>query len=199
MELLCPECLNQLESSGNSMVRCPTHGGQYQALYVRADGYPLDSREAEGTGSPCIIHPSASASTKCMGCAADICSTCTFSFPGVLRLCPDCATKPPEGPNATQKTLLYTSYGFALWTTLGIVALFSGIFAPLIDDPEQMPIFLLVFQYLIFSPALIGPALAIGATEKNSSTTPAIWISIVWNSLLAMVLVLLEIAGRMME
>lgn len=149
-------------------------------------------------GQMCANHTSAPARCTCCSCGAPICETCTFTFPGNVFVCPGCAVKPRTAVSAGRKKMLIWSYALAIWCTLGLAVLLSGALAPFVETPEADAMFGVIFALLIFLPGLIGLGLSFSTREKNLPNPGAVWGAIVWNSIIAAILLLLTIIGNFM-
>jgi hypothetical protein len=99
MEMLCPECLGTLVSSDGQSARCTVHGGEYKILFQRNRPPVITKPPAMMTSAAagmCVNHPDLRAAFLCAACGAEICSLCGFSRTDGSRVCPRCASTPPE-------------------------------------------------------------------------------------------------------
>jgi hypothetical protein len=98
MNMLCPECLRELQALPGGKVRCPSQGTEFRVLFARgsvpyaappavtAPGVAAAGFAADGE-AVCRFHPSVPAVCRCGHCGAAICETCRFGG----DLCPQCA------------------------------------------------------------------------------------------------------------
>lgn len=126
-----------------------------------------------------------------------MCSTCDFVLPDNVHICPACAAAPRTELSRKRKNLVIISFVLAAWATLGMVALFAGVFATQSREAEQLIGFVLIL--FVLGPAATGLGLAISARERRLPNPPAIAIAIVWNALLVASFLLLCIIGIMRQ
>jgi hypothetical protein len=96
MDLLCPQCLVPMESTGQT-ARCATHSGEYQILFARTPS----ALPAAGAPEPpiiqdqpvCAYHASVPAVVICQQCSSLICATCGIPQLDGSHLCPNCASQ----------------------------------------------------------------------------------------------------------
>ena len=133
-------------------------------------------------GVPCGNHPEMSASVRCVECSTPICSTCDFSFPGGVHLCPKCATSVSEHLGPKRKTGVVWSYILAgaatLFLALMSFALFAGEYGP---GNETAPFVLGGFAAII---ALIGALLSFSRMDNRLGNPPMIIGAAIWNSII---------------
>lgn len=198
MELICPECLGALAIQNGDKVRCTVHGGQYQVLYLRqAVPPPLPAQAmgndadmlAVGALGTCRQHASA-AVVRCAKCETPVCATCAFPQPDARSLCPDCATTVGSKMSSGRKRLLIWSYGLAIWSTLVLVALISGVLADAVRDE----IGAIIGSIMLIS-VLLGTALSFASLERRLSNPVSVWASLIWNSVLLTICLLLAVVG----
>jgi hypothetical protein len=106
-DMLCPECLNVLETTDGTRARCGIHG-EFEILFTRAAAPPQQTAAAAHAGAAsgavaaegkCVRHPQVAARYACRNCGALVCMTCVFPGPDGTQLCPECATgKKPHRP-----------------------------------------------------------------------------------------------------
>lgn len=265
MDLLCPECMGALVSSGGDSMRCSIHGGQYRVLFLREphavasasaaipvgeneacanhpnvaaetrcsacgaaicnlcavaqpDGsqfcascfthratartpsaalLPVYRPPAVASGTKCRTHSEVDAVQRCVRCSAPVCSTCDFVFPGNVHLCPQCAASPQKTVTGTRKKTLVFSYILAAWCSVGLVLLFSGVFARMMRTSEDVEMIGIVIWIGIMIPSLIGTGLSVGSMDKRLGNSTAVWIATIWNAIILGVLILLIILGNM--
>ena len=168
-------------------------GSQWCPACVRA---PKPSETAAVAGRRCVAHPNVPAVRCCKACGAPMCATCDFELPGGVHVCPQCATSPRRaGLSGKRKAHLVWSYVLAVWSTIGVVALFSGALAGAVQTEEELQVLGIVIYLLIFVPSLIGTALGFAAFDRRLGTPTAVWVAAIWNSIILAGLMLLTIIG----
>lgn len=146
-------------------------------------------------GICCTRHPQVQAVHYCKSCRKPVCSTCDFALAGGVHVCPDCATKSNRELSATRKTTLGWSFALAVWCTVGVALLLSGVFAEAAMNRESAEVFGFVVSLLVFMPALIGTGLSLGTLDRRLANPPMVWVAIVWNISVLAVLLLLTLIG----
>jgi hypothetical protein len=209
MDLICPECMGAMATIDGENARCTVHGGTYKILYTREQfqsgstggidppAYIAGGAGVPSTGVMCHLHPQVQAVHSCHECHVPICATCDFAYPGGIHLCPACASKPQSKIGPRRRKTLIWSYVMAVWVTFCTAVLFSGVLRGMIhsqEDTEALGYVMILFVYI---PSLVGTGTAFGSKDRRLGNPPVIWISIIWNSLLLAILLLLMIVGLM--
>lgn len=146
-------------------------------------------------GVKCINHAAVEASHLCRYCKAGICETCTFSFPGELHLCPACATKQPAAMTEKRRFYLIWSYVGALVTTVAIAFSLTGVqYAGSQTQSERESIDTLIGGLWIAG-IMVGLVCGSLARPRGSPSPGAVRGALVWNWVLAGILLLLIIVG----
>ncbi len=147
----------------------------------------------------CSRHPNSAAIQQCKLCGAYMCATCDFALPGDVHICPTCAAKPRGELSPRRKKLVYFAMALAAWSTLGMAALFGGVFAHMArrkEDQEALGMVLIVF---VLAPAIAGLGMAVSARDRRLANPMSITIAIIWNAILAASFLLLSLVGIMMK
>ena len=216
MNLICPECLGALVTEDGKTARCPTHGGQFEILFLRdvpaqsaivpptvvAAGF--ESAAAVPPATPpaiatmhCVQHPSVPATQQCTSCGAYMCNTCDFALEGGIHLCPACATKPRTGMSSKRKQAMIWSYVCGASATLAFFLVLMSAAARRAQthlDQQAAGMLLLMF---VFVPAAVGVGLGMGSIDRRLSNPVSLWIATLWNGLILAVFVLMGIIGAM--
>ncbi len=208
MEPLCPECMGPLSVDESGTARCSIHGGTYRILFLKervplaappvlADavaGAPV-AGPAHFQGMTCVQHPTVPATAKCQLCGAYMCPTCDFVLPGDAHFCPSCATNPQ--PTLSPKRRRARAWAFALagWSTLGMVAIFTGAFARAAGDRETAGLIGTLMLFGILVPSIVGMSLAIGARDRRWPNPMSLTAAIIWNAVIVGIFFLLMIIG----
>jgi hypothetical protein len=87
------------------------------------------------------------------------------------------------------------SLGLAIWSTLGIAFLMTGVLEEVVAEELAAT---LVGSILLVSP-LIGLALGISSFERGMKSPPLVWVSTIWNGVLLGLWLLLIIVGLTMS
>lgn len=124
-----------------------------------------------------------------------MCATCDFTLPGGIHVCPTCATAPKTSLSPRRKKLMLGSFALAAWSTLGMVALFAGVFAGMARDKAGQEAVGIVLMLFVLAPAIVGTALGVGAMDRRLPTPPMLWIATIWNGMMVGSFVLLMIIG----
>jgi hypothetical protein len=152
----------------------------------------------------CQAHRDVEAVARCQYCNTLLCRTCDFAFPGDLHLCPHCATTTSHAMSRSRKILLIGSYVTAGWVIFSTAALFiiAGVCMPEGMDAEQEQIAYgivgILFMVLNMAPSVIGFGMACGTFERRGGNSPLVWVSLVMNSLLAILFLGLMAVGSIM-
>jgi hypothetical protein len=145
----------------------------------------------------CATHRTMPAVHYCGVCRTPICATCDFSFPPNVHLCPKCATTPNTTLSSTRKTVLIWSFVLAVWGTLAVAVLMSGVLARTVHSKEDLNSLGIAIGFTVFVPAIVGLALSVSGLDRRLSNPPAIWAAVIWNGLIGAILLLLTILGNM--
>jgi hypothetical protein len=143
----------------------------------------------------CVQHPNIQATQQCKACGAFMCATCDFTLPGGIHVCPTCATAPKTNLSPRRKKLLIGSFALAAWSTVGMVALFAGVFAGFGRDKAAQEMLGIMLMLFVLAPAIVGTALGVGAMDRRLTTPPTLWIATIWNAIMVASFVLLMIIG----
>lgn len=146
-------------------------------------------------GTKCRFHDTADATTVCRVCGAPVCATCAFAFPGNVHVCPNCATNRPKNLGAKRKNLLTWAYVLAVWSTLGIVVMLSGVLAETVQTESDLAALGMAISLFVILPALVGVGLSFACLERNLGNPASVWGAVVWNCLTMGVLLLMVVAG----
>jgi len=199
MHMICPECMGPLATADGKTARCTIHGGEYRIMFARE---PSSAEEEAGpaidpiaAASPCAFHPQVQAVHLCAVCQAPICATCDFAFPGGVHVCPTCASKPQAALGKGRQKSLIISYALAVWCSLGVAVLFSGVLAGTAHSKSDLQALGGALMILLYIPAIVGTAMAFSAVDRRLATPASVWVSVVWNGLILAVLLLLAIIG----
>lgn len=156
---------------------------------------PPASRMLEGV--MCSRHPEVQAVVRCQACSKPVCATCDFCLPGQIHVCPDCASRTDHRMSRKRKTMLGWSFAMAVWATLGMGVLFSGMLAN-VQGRAEVEVLGMALGLMIMIPSLVGLALAVSTFDRRLSNPGVIWVAVVWNSLMVAGFLLLSIIGTLM-
>lgn len=148
-------------------------------------------------GICCVRHPEVQAIIRCSHCSVGVCSTCDFSFPNDLHLCPECVQKPQSKLNPKIKRNTFYSFGTAIFSFFSFVVL--SFASTLFPDLENMDT-VVGFIMLIFTigPAIIGTSLAFGVMRKNQKKPFSLKLAVFLNLGMIFLLMLLSFVGIFM-
>ena len=93
--------------------------------------------------------------------------------------------------------MLIGSYAGAIWSSVGMSCLVSGVFAGMLQSKGEEILLGYIFLLFILGPAITGLSLAVAAKRPRRSNPAGVWIAIVWNSILVGCFILLTIIGMM--
>lgn len=175
---LCPGCVTGKSVAGATPGRSPQPG-------------PLPG------GVMCTQHPNVNAVRRCALCAASMCPTCDFEFPGHFHLCPTCATNPQPTLSPRRKRLIGFGYALAGVATLIIAVLFSGVLAGTVSSNSDMEVLYNLIGILVFAATVGGVAVSLSALDKRLGNPAIIWGAVIWNGVLLALWVLLSIIGSL--
>jgi hypothetical protein len=184
---ICKTCAFP-QPSGKSL--CP------QCMKESASGKrpPLEPHIPDGT--MCCIHPNVPAVQICQICKKTICKTCCFEFPNDIHICPNCVNK-PFPPSPKQKKNLVISYVLSSTATLGFI--FCMFMQRLFETPIPAQLAGFFFMAIVLAPAITGLSFAINASSRNRKKPISIWISMIWNSFLIVLFLILTLVGLFMR
>jgi hypothetical protein len=191
-----PCCLNCCYTMPDSSICCS--GCYGQAATPAASTPSVSSFQAAPTSTPergCPQHPHLPPVSICKVCGRGSCVTCDFFFPPNLHLCPVCVTSAHTKLTPLRKKYLTMAIVMAVWSTIGMALLFGGVLAGL----GEGFVLEVVVRALVVTPCSIGTGVAWAALKKGGPNPIGIWITLVWNSLLSVVMVLLMIIGLFMS
>ncbi len=187
-EAICPVCAFP---QANGSVLCPDCVGTARV-------HTPDQREVPD-GVTCSGHPEVQAVHYCTSCRKPVCPTCDFALPGGVHVCPDCAMNTNRGLSSGRKKLVGWALGLAVWCTVGLALLFTGLFAEVASNPHEAEAFGMVFSLLVFMPALVGVALSLATLDRRLNNPPVVWVAIIWNIVIVAILLLLTLVGMFMS
>jgi len=90
---------------------------------------------------------------------------------------------------------MWGSFGFAIFATIGMALLMSGVFAGMAKTKGDENAFGLLFSGMVLVPALVGMGMGFSAIDKRLSNPMSLWIATLWNVLLVGLFVLLCVIG----
>jgi hypothetical protein len=143
----------------------------------------------------CVQHPNVAATQECKLCGCYMCMTCSFDLPNGVHICPACASEPRPALGSKGKKLLIWSYVAAIWSTVGLAALVSGVFGGMAHTPADQQMLGIILMIFVLAPAIAGLSLAAAAKRPRQSNPPSLWIALIWNSIIVGCFVLLTIIG----
>ena len=143
----------------------------------------------------CVQHPSVSATRQCKLCGAFMCATCDFELPGNLHVCPSCATAPRAALSPRRKKLMWGSYAFAIFSTIGMAVLMSGALAGMAEGEAGQQVIGILFSLLVLAPGVTGMGMGLSAIDRRLSNPISLWIATIWNIALIGAFILLCIIG----
>ncbi len=143
----------------------------------------------------CVNHSGVAAARRCGYCGSGICETCAFTFPGELHLCPTCATQPSPAVLERKKKFLVWAYVGAIFGTLTIVgSVLYGASAAMSGDQADEAVYGLL-GWLMFASVGTGLACSNLARTRGVTSSWSLRTALIWNWVLAAMLVVLIIAG----
>ncbi len=149
-------------------------------------------------GVMCSRHPEVQAVYYCRCCRQPTCATCDFTMPGDVHVCPECATRTDQRLSPGRKKLLGWAFALAIWCTLGLAVMLSGVLAQALAEPGGEEALGALLWIVVYLPAMIGTALSFSAFDRRLRNPPVMWVAAIWNTLILAVLILLTIVGLMM-
>lgn len=197
--LVCEDCASPQSDGRLLCSECASEAGETYALAEPAAaevvGAAMASASPFSSGVPCRQHPEVASVANCRQCAAPICATCDFQFPGGLHYCPACATNPVRSISSVHKAMVIWSMVMAGWVTALMVVSMTGLLGDLITDEVGS----IIFGIVITVPGLAGLGLACGGMEKRVRTPPLVWAAVIWNAILAALWLVLCLIGSFMS
>jgi hypothetical protein len=145
----------------------------------------------------CLQHPNVAAVQVCKGCSGPMCAVCDFLLPGDIHFCPKCVAAPPKRLTGRRKGLVITAYAFALWGTLAMIMVRSGVFHGMLETREGEMTFTAIFALFVQLPALAGAAIAAGCFAPRIRNPASVWGAAVWNGLLLLVHLAFIVIGNL--
>ena len=127
-----------------------------------------------------------------------MCITCDFQFPGGVHACPECAANPNKELSPRRKRTLTWAYVLAVWGTLGIAVLLSGVLASTVETQDDVQALGLAVMIFIFAPAVAGAAVGFSSVNRRLTNPPVVWVAAIWNGIILAILLLLTIVGLTM-
>ncbi|MBN1918371.1 MAG: hypothetical protein JW889_10700 [Verrucomicrobia bacterium] len=89
------------------------------------------------------------------------------------------------------------SYVLAIWCTLGLAVLFSGLLAEQVETEKDLQALGVVIWWLIMVPSLIGTALSVSTFDRRLGNPPSVWVAAIWNGLILGALAITTIIGNL--
>ncbi len=153
-------------------------------------GSVIPTRELD---SFCVSHPDVLAVAECSQCGTPVCSTCVFTYPGNLHLCPSCATNPVTKMSKSRKMLALFSIALGMWSIVLTAAVFAGLLQSMAEKGEDA--FGVFLMLIVIIPSVIGIGLGVSAREKNRSNSGILWVGIISNAIVLCLWIFLIIVG----
>ncbi len=146
----------------------------------------------------CRLHPDVPAVARCRDCGAPVCSTCVFSFPGYVYLCPACATNPKQKLAPKRKMLTGWSIGLGAVNFLASAGLLIASITlarnrALRDEASLQAIG--CFAILVLGAAVTGFILGLSAYRRGARNRLYLLIGPILNGLVTGFWVLCMIVG----
>ena len=143
----------------------------------------------------CVNHGGVQAARRCGYCGAGICETCAFTFPGDLHLCPTCATQPSPALLERKKKFLVWGYVGAIAGTLSIAlsVFYSASDAARSGEADEAVYGLI--GWLIMLSIGTGVICSNLARTRGVTSSWALRTALIWNWVLAALMVVFMIAG----
>ncbi|MEZ6092297.1 MAG: hypothetical protein R3C05_30710, partial [Pirellulaceae bacterium] len=140
----------------------------------------------------CEQHPRATVVHRCTICSAPICRTCTFVFPPNITCCPKCATDTDIKLSTYRKAMIYGAVGCAMFASLTLTLMCSGLLSFVIDLPYGG----LIAETMTTLPLCLGLGMSIGSYNRIEGNPATLWVGVIWNALglIAMLLFMIIIA-----
>jgi hypothetical protein len=101
----------------------------------------------------------------------------------------------PAGLSSSRKKLVVAGFLLAVWSTVGMLLLVTGFFA---ESGMSATALGLVLSILVLMPSLGGLASSLSAQESRLHNPIALWVAVIWNSLVVLGFIALTIVGLMM-
>ncbi|MBN1673667.1 MAG: hypothetical protein JXR37_21650 [Kiritimatiellae bacterium] len=146
-------------------------------------------------GRVCAYHPEMPVRQRCSMCQAGICVTCDFEFPINIHVCPKCVEAAMNKVSADRKRAAVGALVLATWSTIGMVVIFTGLLARLVQNELYLA---LADLFLFLVPCLVGTGIGVGAIERRLRNPPYVWVAAVWNLILFGVLFFQMVINNLM-
>lgn len=147
-------------------------------------------------GTFCVQHRTVAATQKCKACGAYMCSTCDFTLPDGVHVCPACAVAPNTELSSRRKKQVIGSFVAAAVGTLGTALLMTGALAETNTSKEAEAALGYAFMFLVLVPGIVGLSLAFSAKAQRGANPISLWIALIWNSIIIGGFLLLCIIGN---
>lgn len=193
-------CLNCCYSMPDGSICCSNCHGQAPAPASVTPS--VSASQGPATRTPergCPQHPLLPPVAFCKICGKGSCVTCDFFFPPNLHLCPVCVTTAHAKLTPMRRKYLTTAFVMAAWSSVGVVLLFSGVFASMAEGAGAQMVIGLAIIAVVTVPSTIGTGVAWAALKKGGPNPIGIWVALAWNILLLAAMVLLMIIGQFMK
>lgn len=142
----------------------------------------------------CVNHTGVAAARRCGYCGSGICETCTFTFPGELKLCPKCATEPSMAVLERKKKFLVWAYVGASVGTLTLAGSVLYGARAVQGDPGDEAVYSLI-GWLLLASVGTGLACANLARTRGATSSGSLRAALIWNWALAVLVAVLMIMG----
>jgi hypothetical protein len=149
-------------------------------------------------GLKCQQHPAVDAVARCGVCSSGVCATCDFLIASI-HVCPKCIDSAYEEKlSPHRRHLAIGAIILAIYCTLLSVFTLTGMLYRLMGNTLESPVYGYFVMFLVYLPSAVGTVLAFCAYERRLINTNLIWAALVWNSSLTTLLILSEIAFRIL-
>jgi hypothetical protein len=191
---ICTLCAFTRDNGTRICSECASHSSTGSHAGPRIVGAG-DASSASIKGLFCVQHKNVSAVRLCKGCDAPMCATCDFPLPNGHHICPRCVVSPPRRMSSGRMIMLVITYVLAVYGTVGLGLVMSGVFAGMLRDRSARAMFEICFSLFLFVPTLVGAALGISLVDQRLRNPPSVWGAAIWNCLLVSVHLIFIVIG----
>jgi len=150
------------------------------------------------TGLKCVQHNGVDAVAQCNACSSGMCATCDFEMPTGMHFCPACIDNASSAEiSPKRRTMAIAAIVIAVYCTVLFVLMITGALYRAAGRPSDVQTFGCLVIVILYAPSIIGTAIATTAFNRRLRNTAAIWIALVWNSVITGFLVLQLILGML--
>jgi hypothetical protein len=190
-EMVCPNCHAEYRPGFTTCSDCHIPLVDPAPPPAEAEAAPVVVLDIK-----CSQHSEVYAVARCRACSSGVCNTCDF-FISNFHFCPRCIDNAePNQMSPRRKSLATGAMVAAAYCTLAGIFTFTGMLYRTLGSPGNLGVLGLLVLWGLYIPSVIGTVLGFSAFERGIKNPPVVWVALIWNAVLTVSMVVVEVAGR---